>query len=143
MTATLLDLAAARTVLLDGGLGTELMKRGIPQGFCPELWNVENPEALRGVHADYFAAGSDVVTTNSFGGHPLKLEAYGLRGRAAELNREAARNAAAVRPRAASSPGAWGRPGSCSSRKANTPSSSSKPASPSRPPRWPRAGPMS
>ncbi len=98
MTATLLDLAAARTVLLDGGLGTELMKRGIPQGFCPELWNVENPEALRGVHADYFAAGSDAVTTNSFGGHPLKLEAYGLRGRAAELNREAARNAAAVRP---------------------------------------------
>lgn len=98
MTVSLIELAATRPVLLDGGLGTELMQRGIPQGFCPELWNVENAEALRCVHRDYYAAGSDIVTTNSFGGHPLKLEPYGLRSRAAELSRESVRNAVAVRP---------------------------------------------
>lgn len=98
MTVPILELAATRTVLLDGGLGTELMKRGIPLGLCPEIWNVERPDAVAGVHADYFAAGSDAVSTNSFGGHPLKLEAYGLRDRAVELNRQAARNAVSVRP---------------------------------------------
>ncbi len=98
MSATLLDLARRRPVLFDGGMGTELMRRGLPQGLCPELWNADNPEAVRAVHADYYAAGSDVVTSNSFGGHPLKLEAAGLRDRAEELNRAAAAAAASVRP---------------------------------------------
>jgi 5-methyltetrahydrofolate--homocysteine methyltransferase len=98
MTAPILALAEKKTVLLDGGLGTELMKRGIPQGLCPELWNVERPEAIAAVHADYYAAGADAVSTNSFGGHPLKLEAYGLRDRTAEINAAAARNAVRARP---------------------------------------------
>ncbi len=98
MSAAILELARSRTVLLDGGMGTELMKRGLPQGLCPELWNVENPAAVRDMHASYFAAGSDAVTTNSFGGHPLKLEAFGLRPRTAELNAAAAANVAAARP---------------------------------------------
>ncbi len=94
----LLDLARTRPVLLDGALGTELMKRGLPQGALPEIWNVENPGGVRSVHAAYFAAGSDAVSTNSFGGHPLKLAASGLRARCAELNRAAAEIAASVRP---------------------------------------------
>jgi len=98
VSAPILDLARTRTVLLDGGMGTELMKRGIPQGYCPELWNIENAAAVRDMHAGYFAAGSDAVTSNSFGGHPLKLEAFGLRERTAELNAAAAAHVAAARP---------------------------------------------
>lgn len=97
MKTAILDLAQRRTVLLDGGLGTELMNRGIPLGTAPELWNIDNPDAVRSVHRAYFEAGSDAVSTNSFGGHPLKLEAYGLRERCFELNRAAAENAVAAR----------------------------------------------
>jgi len=97
MKTTILELAQTRTVLLDGGMGTELMSRGIPQGMAFELWNIENPDAVRSVHQAYYDSGSDAVTTNSFGGHPLKLESYGLQTRCRELNRAAAENAVAVR----------------------------------------------
>lgn len=98
MSASILDLARRRVVLLDGALGTELMHRGLPQGVPPEIWNVERPDVVRAVHRDYFAAGSDAVSTSSFGGSRLKLEAYGLGERCVELNRAAAANATAVRP---------------------------------------------
>ena len=98
MKMSLLELAKGRTVLLDGALGTELMARGLPQGACPESWNADRPEAVREVHRDYFAAGSDVVSTNSFGGSRIKLAGHGLEGRTAELNLAAARLAREVAP---------------------------------------------
>jgi 5-methyltetrahydrofolate--homocysteine methyltransferase len=98
MTVPLLDLVKTRTVLFDGALGTELMARGLGPGVPPELWNAERPEAVREIHAAYFAAGSDVVSTNSFGGTPLKLAAHGLEGRAFELGRAAARLAREAAP---------------------------------------------
>ena len=86
-----------RPVLLDGAFGTELMSRGLPQGYCPELWNVERPDAVRDIHGSYFEAGSDAVATNSFGGSRIKLASYGLADRCAELNAAAAALAVAVR----------------------------------------------
>jgi 5-methyltetrahydrofolate--homocysteine methyltransferase len=91
-------LLGERVVLFDGGIGTELFREGLPQGTCPELWNIERPEVVRGIHRRYFAAGSDVVSTNSFGGSPLKLARHGLESRCRELNLAAARNAVAVKP---------------------------------------------
>jgi 5-methyltetrahydrofolate--homocysteine methyltransferase len=98
-TATILDLISERTVLLDGGLGTELMKRGLPQGTCPELWNVKNPDAVKDVYRSYFEAGSDAVVTNSFGGSRIKLAAYGLADQCHELNFAAAQLAQEVKPK--------------------------------------------
>ncbi len=91
MSPALLDLARQRTVLLDGGLGTELMARGMSLGECPEAWNVLRPDDVRSVHRAYFEAGADAVSTNSFGGSRIKLAGHGLEARAAELNRAAAR----------------------------------------------------
>lgn len=98
MTRTLMDLIAERPVLLDGGMGTELIRRGLPQGTCPEAWNTERPEAVRAVHESYFEAGADAVSTNSFGGNRIKLGAHGLGARAAELNAAAARLAREAAP---------------------------------------------
>ncbi|HOW85459.1 MAG TPA: homocysteine S-methyltransferase family protein [Candidatus Aminicenantes bacterium] len=95
---SLLDLARTRTVLFDGAMGTELMARGLTPGAPPELWNVDRPEAVREVHAAYFEAGADVVSTNSFGATPLKLGAQGLEARAFELNLAAARLARQAAP---------------------------------------------
>jgi 5-methyltetrahydrofolate--homocysteine methyltransferase len=82
-----------RVVVLDGAMGTELDKRGMPVGYCRELWNVEEPDKVRDIHRAYIEAGADAVLTNTFGGSRLKLAAYGLADRARELNRRAAENA--------------------------------------------------
>lgn len=99
MSDTILDTIQKRIVLLDGGMGTELIAQGFPQGECPESWNVNKPDVVQNIHKNYFDAGSDAVLTNSFGGSQIKLEAYGLGDRCYELNLEAARNAIEVRPK--------------------------------------------
>lgn len=98
MSRTILDVINERPVLFDGGMGTELFRRGLPQGACLESWNAERPEIVGAVHASYFESGADAVTTNSFGGSRIKLAAYGLGARAAELNAAAARIAREAAP---------------------------------------------
>jgi 5-methyltetrahydrofolate--homocysteine methyltransferase len=93
----LLATARERTVILDGAMGTELMRHGFPTGACPEEWNISHAEIVAGIHRAYFAAGSDMVQTNTFGGSRLKLAAYGRGGEVAMLNEAAARLAVAVR----------------------------------------------
>ena len=60
-------------ILLDGGMGTELQKRGLAPGELPETWNVKNPDIVTEIHKKYFAAGSDIVATNTFGANSLKF----------------------------------------------------------------------
>ena len=93
-------LLTEKIVILDGATGTELVKRGMPQGVCPELWILENPSAMIEIQQAYRAAGSDIVFVPSFGANRLKLEEFGLADRLAEINRSLAglsRCAAGVR----------------------------------------------
>ena len=55
-------LAIQRILRLDGATGTELAKRGMPPGVCPEAWILDNPDAIIDVQRCYAAAGSDIVT---------------------------------------------------------------------------------
>ncbi len=99
MTRTILDLVKERVVLLDGGMGTELIKQGFPQGECPESWNVEKPDIVKEIHKSYYDAGSDVVLTNSFGGSKIKLASHGLEDKCHELNYAAAQLVSDVKPK--------------------------------------------
>jgi 5-methyltetrahydrofolate--homocysteine methyltransferase len=92
-------LTAERPLLLDGGLGRALMERGFAAGECPEEWNVSHPAAVEDIYRSFYAAGSDIVNTNTFGGTALRLEAHGLSARAVELNEAGARLAVGVRDR--------------------------------------------
>jgi 5-methyltetrahydrofolate--homocysteine methyltransferase len=98
MTASILDLCRKRVVLLDGGMGSELIKQGLPQGTCPEQWNNIYPDRVKNIHTDYFEAGSDAVLTNSFGGNAVKLSSYSLEERCYSINRKAAELAKEVCP---------------------------------------------
>ena len=89
---TLKDKLKEKKVLLsDGAWGTELAKKGLNPGECPELLNAENPGIVREVAAGYVEAGSDIILTNTFGGSPRKLAKYGLENRTEELNETGAR----------------------------------------------------
>ena len=62
------------TVILDGGMGTLLQKKGVLSTGHPEELNITHPEIITGIHRDYFDAGSNVVCTNTFGANILKFE---------------------------------------------------------------------
>nr|WP_272917515.1 homocysteine S-methyltransferase family protein [Nocardioides flavescens] len=85
-----------RPVVLDGGMGTLLQDSGLEDGAPGELWNLENPDAVRAAHAAYAEAGARVLTTNTFGGTRPRLDMHGLGERLAEVNTTAARIARSV-----------------------------------------------
>lgn len=66
-----------RFVFLDGGMGTQLQKRGLKPGQKPELAALEMPEILTKIHAEYVAAGADLLLANTFGANARKLTGTG------------------------------------------------------------------
>lgn len=92
MTKTICQRVNAGEILVsDGAWGTFLHKNGLPPGTCPEKWNLDRPDVVRGIASAYIAAGSQMVESNSFGASRFKLQHYGLEAMAAEINTAAAR----------------------------------------------------
>lgn len=84
-----------RVLLLDGGIGTELERRGVPmsaQAWCGAA-AAGHAETLAAIHRDYLDAGADVVTTNTYAGGRHLLALDGLADRFEEINRGAVRTA--------------------------------------------------
>jgi len=61
------DLLGKETLYFDGGSGTILQSMGLKPGELPEKWNLTHPENVVKLNYDYFAAGSNIVNTNTFG----------------------------------------------------------------------------
>jgi 5-methyltetrahydrofolate--homocysteine methyltransferase len=94
-----LDLISSNRILLsDGAMGTELQKRGLPAGACPEEFNVSYADVVRSIHLAYFEAGSDIVETNSFGANRSRLAMHGYEHRVRELGLAAAQRAREASP---------------------------------------------
>ncbi|MBN2517194.1 MAG: homocysteine S-methyltransferase family protein [Deltaproteobacteria bacterium] len=83
------NLFKRKIVVLDGAMGTELQKRGMPVGVCPEIWCLENPHVIEEIHGEYVQSGADVVYTCTFGANRLKLGQYNV-SNVVEMNRELA-----------------------------------------------------
>ena len=56
-------------------MGTLLQKRGLCAGELPELWNIEHSDVIVDIHKSYLDAGSNVISTNTFGANSLKFSA--------------------------------------------------------------------
>lgn len=84
--------------LMDGGMGQELIARA---GRATGLWStqalLDNPQIVRDVHDDYFAAGAEVATTDTYAILPDRLEPVGILDRLPELMITACEIAVAAR----------------------------------------------
>ncbi|MFZ0371900.1 MAG: methionine synthase [Xanthobacteraceae bacterium] len=104
--AALRRLAAERILVLDGAMGTMIQALGLDEeGFRGarfdawnrevrgnnDLLNLSRPEAVRAIHLEYFRAGADIVSTNTFSSTRIAQADYGMAEIAYELNAEGAR----------------------------------------------------
>jgi methionine synthase I (cobalamin-dependent) len=96
-------------LLLDGATGTELTRRGVNTGL--PLWSAnalltkEGTRVLQQIHADYLAAGAEIITANTFRTHVRALAPSGNGHRALELTKRAVKIArAAIAERADEKP---------------------------------------
>lgn len=73
-------------VYLDGATGSNLMKRGMPAGICPEKWILEHPDVLIKLQEEYVEAGSNIIYAPTFTANRIKLMEYGLEEQIKKIN---------------------------------------------------------
>ena len=78
-------------IILDGALGTELERRGVPAPL--PLWSasalLDAPDTVRAIHEDYVLSGADIITANTFRSTPRTLAKAGRAGEAERLTEKA------------------------------------------------------
>jgi 5-methyltetrahydrofolate--homocysteine methyltransferase len=93
----LLEALRDRVLLCDGGTGSRV--QALPLDTEKDFWGRENctdvlvlsrPDIVREIHRGYYAAGADMVETNTFGASPITLGEFDLSDRAFEINKQAA-----------------------------------------------------
>jgi len=87
-TSILESLRRGELLLCDGAMGTMLQRYDLPVGMMPELVNAERPDIILAIHRAYVAAGSQIVTANTFGGNRIRMGAAGLAARSVELSQK-------------------------------------------------------
>jgi len=82
-------LEAGETVLMDGGMGSELGRRGMTN---PTTWSggpmLTHPELVREIHEEYIEAGAEIIITNTFSTGRDVLGMVGLEDKIAQTNRQ-------------------------------------------------------
>ena len=63
-------------IIMDGATGTQLQKMGLPRGMASELWNLQNPGAIKKHYQAYIDAGSNAILTNTFCGSRPHLDKH-------------------------------------------------------------------
>ena len=82
------QLTKNKLIFLDGATGSNLIKRGMPAGVCPELWILKHKDIFKGLQREYVEAGSNILYAPTFTANRVKLREYGLEDRIEEINRE-------------------------------------------------------
>ena len=73
-------------IYLDGATGSNLIKRGMPAGVCPEEWILDHPDIFIGLQKEYVQAGSNIIYAPTFTSNRIKLAEYGLQDKVEEIN---------------------------------------------------------
>ncbi|MCU1394120.1 MAG: homocysteine S-methyltransferase [Ilumatobacteraceae bacterium] len=84
-----LDALASRPLLFDGAMGSLLYDRGVMHTHSYDELNLSRPDLIRDIHAQYIAAGADILESNTFGANRIMLGRHGHADRVAEINQAA------------------------------------------------------
>lgn len=79
------QLISRKKLILDGATGSNLQKRGLPTGVCPEQWILENSNVMCELQREYIQAGTNILYAPTFSGNRIKLEEYGLADKMQEM----------------------------------------------------------
>lgn len=88
----------SKIILFDGGMGSEIFKRGIKPGKLPDTLNIEKPDIIYEIHKAYYDAGADMCQSNTFGASFLNLQTYKVENQIREINERALENIKKARP---------------------------------------------
>ena len=69
----IIEKAYENFLFFDGGYGTILQSKGLKPGELPELYNIDHPDIIRGIHEEYLKAGANILKTNTFGANSIKF----------------------------------------------------------------------
>jgi 5-methyltetrahydrofolate--homocysteine methyltransferase len=93
----LLQALRERVLLCDGGMGSRVQALTLDieadywgRENCTDVLSLSRPDLVREIHRGYFAAGADMVETNTFGASPVTLSEFDLSERAFEINKRSA-----------------------------------------------------
>lgn len=78
----------SKIVILDGATGSNLQKRGMHTGICPELWIVENTDKVVDLQVEFLEGGTDILFAPTFTSNRIKLREYGQEDKISFYNRE-------------------------------------------------------
>jgi homocysteine S-methyltransferase len=78
-------------LVADGAMGTMLYSHGVFINQSFDALCLTRPELVRDIHAEYVAAGADLLETNTFGANRARLAGHGLEDRVRVINRAAVR----------------------------------------------------
>lgn len=81
------QLTDERLIFLDGATGSNLIKRGMPAGVCPEKWILDHEDIFVGLQREYVEAGSNIIYAPTFTANRIKLKEYGLQDDIVAINR--------------------------------------------------------
>ena len=93
MTTVMERVAAGELVVIDGGTGTEIQRRGGAMDdatWCAEA-NLQRPDLVRDVHRAYLEAGAELIIANTFATSPLLFATLGRDDEVASIDRAAVR----------------------------------------------------
>ncbi|MFX0074596.1 MAG: homocysteine S-methyltransferase family protein [Candidatus Hermodarchaeota archaeon] len=82
----------SKIILFDGGMGSEIFKRGITPGKLPDTLNIEKPDLIYEIHKAYYDVGADMCQSNTFGASFLNLQIYKVENQINEINEKALEN---------------------------------------------------
>lgn len=82
------ELVNNKIIYLDGAMGSNLIKKGMPKGVCPETWILENRQIVVDLQKEYVDAGSKILYSPTFTANSSKLKEYGLQDNLYKINHD-------------------------------------------------------
>ena len=73
------EMLGKQLLFFDGAIGTKLHEAGLSASDIPETWNITHSDIVRDIHLQYLVAGSDIITTNTFGCNTMNFRNKGYK----------------------------------------------------------------